>query len=146
MILEDSFQNQFGGCYLGCKGERTRFRDLGWSFGCEIYVHLKTFQVLGHIYCRNLKWSHTYDTHTSKAIMCCLCGTYMTRTWHLKTHWELTFLHKNTCSHVSTCSSHPTWEQSLGLGTLLINKTYVHMLETFLKHWTLFFQNLPSSF
>ncbi len=38
IFLEDSFQNQFGGCYLGstylgCKGEGTRFRDLGVKLG-----------------------------------------------------------------------------------------------------------------
>jgi len=72
----------------------------------------------------------------AKAMMCCLCGTYMTLDMtfenSLGTH---IFLGKNTCSHVSTCSSHPTWEQPLEWGTLARKQNICFpMLEIFLKY------------
>ncbi len=57
--------------------------------GCDIDLE--------HIYCKNLTWPHTYDTHAYMLMMWNLCGNDVAPMWWWCANWECI---GNICSHV----------------------------------------------
>ncbi len=64
----------------------------GQSLKCGVFVHPRKFQVLGHIYSKNLMWPHIFNIHVNGAMTCHLHGAYVASTWHLH---DIYVAHKN---------------------------------------------------
>ncbi len=86
--------------------------------GCDIDLE--------HIYCKNLTWLHTYDTHAYMLMMWNLCGNDVAPMWWWCANWECI---GNICSHVQVSKCAFPCLEVHNIRTSPLLGTHVPMLE-----------------